>query len=74
MDDPEHNNWIRNIVAKTKNDSGMAATFENEIERKFKSITKGDWFKLRNGSRCNGIKYTDAMIQHVTYFNRSFTL
>ena len=39
-DNPEHNDWIRNMAAKAKNDSEMAATFKKEINCRFKSITE----------------------------------
>ena len=32
----------------------MTANFKNEINPKFKSLTKEDWVKFRNGSICNG--------------------
>ena len=65
-DDPDHADWLRNIEAKTKNDTETAATFKKEINRRFKSITKEDCKVFRSGSICNGINYANTMIQLAT--------
>ena len=57
------------MARKGKKYFEMAATFKKEIDRRFKSIKEEDWVIDRNGSPRNGIKYSDAMIQHTLFFN-----
>eukprot|EP00751_Fragilariopsis_kerguelensis_P026517 CAMPEP_0170872846 /NCGR_PEP_ID=MMETSP0734-20130129/26937_1 /TAXON_ID=186038 /ORGANISM="Fragilariopsis kerguelensis, Strain L26-C5" /LENGTH=208 /DNA_ID=CAMNT_0011252965 /DNA_START=429 /DNA_END=1055 /DNA_ORIENTATION=+ len=71
---PDHIDWKRNIASKKKTKQDINKIVKGEISRRFKSINGGDLMVFRDGSDCNGKRYTVAMIWYAIYFNQSFTM